>query len=183
MIKQLLPVNLVNPLILGNIKAAYGIYGWLKIVAFTDKAQSIFMYQPWFLKKYDQCYPIQLEIWKPYKNNFIIKLKGINNRDVAMKLKNNKIIIESSQLPILNKGEYYWKDLLGCKVSTIQDYNLGKVVDLLATGSNDVMVVEAAKNDIYGVNHRLIPFIEKQVIININFFNRCIKVIWDPSYL
>ncbi|WWP00765.1 MAG: ribosome maturation factor RimM [Candidatus Dasytiphilus stammeri] len=177
-------VNLVNPLILGNINATYGIYGWLKIVAFTDKAPSIFRYQPWFLKPYDQCYQIKLETWKPYKNNFIIKLKGINNRDVAMKLKNNKIIIDASQLPTLSEGEYYWKDLLGCNVSTtIQDYNLGKVVDLLATGSNDVLVVEAPKNDIYGVKNRLIPFIEKQVIINLNFLTRCIKVIWDPSYL
>lgn len=44
----------------------------------------------------------------------IIKLKGVDDRDAANLLTNCEIVVDSSQLPQLEEGDYYWKDLMGC---------------------------------------------------------------------
>ncbi len=44
----------------------------------------------------------------------IIKLKGVDDRDAANLLTNCEIV-DSSQLPQLEEGDYYWKDLMGCR--------------------------------------------------------------------
>ncbi len=45
----------------------------------------------------------------------IIKLKGVDDRDAANLLTNCEIVVDSSQLPQLEEGDYYWKDLMGCR--------------------------------------------------------------------
>ncbi|MGH8398564.1 MAG: ribosome maturation factor RimM, partial [Gammaproteobacteria bacterium] len=52
---------------------------------------------------------------------------------------------------------------------------LGRVQSLIATGSNDVLVVQ-------GERERLIPFIRGQVIKNVDLATRVIRVDWDPDF-
>lgn len=100
-----------------------------------------------------------------------------------MLLINCEIFIDASQLPDLNSGEYYWKDLLGCQVVTVSGYQLGQVINMIETGSNDVLVVKAnLKKDAFCIQERLIPFLEGQVIKHVDIAVRIIKVDWDPSF-
>jgi 16S rRNA processing protein RimM len=62
------------------------------------------------------------------------------------------------------------------------DNDLGKVTELMETGSNDVLVVEANVKDAFGAKERLIPFLEEQVIKNIDLTARTIEVDWDPGF-
>ncbi len=34
----------------------------------------------------------------------------------------------------LEEGDYYWKDLMGCRVVTAEGYDLGKVIDMMKPG-------------------------------------------------
>ncbi|MEA7187913.1 hypothetical protein ONJ45_25500, partial [Salmonella enterica subsp. enterica serovar Virginia] len=43
--------------------------------------------------------------------DLIIKLKGVDDRDAANLLTNCEIVVDSSQLPALEEGDYYWKAL------------------------------------------------------------------------
>jgi 16S rRNA processing protein RimM len=67
-------------------------------------------------------------------------------------------------------------------VVTTKGYDLGKVTELMETGSNDVLVVEANVKDAFGAKERLIPFLEEQVIKNIDLTARTIEVDWDPGF-
>ncbi|MEJ2820790.1 ribosome maturation factor RimM, partial [Streptococcus pneumoniae] len=91
--------------------------------------------------------------------DMIIKLKGVDDRDAANLLTNCEIVVDSSQLPQLEEGDYYWKDLMGCQVVTTEGYDLGKVVDMMETGSNDVLVIKANLKDAFGIKERLVPFL------------------------
>ncbi|WP_082797674.1 ribosome maturation factor RimM [Candidatus Mikella endobia] len=186
MLNKLLRNNiavLVKPIIIGKIKSAYGIRGQLKMVSFTQKPQNIFDYQPWFIKiannKWQQ---IQLESWKSYNKNLIIRIINIQNRETAILLTNLEIFIETEQLPNLEKGQYYWKDLLGCQVINVNGYNMGKVVNLIETGSNEVLVVKSNSQDDFCIREILIPFLNIQVIKNVDLMAKCIEVIWDPIF-
>ncbi|ABF13906.1 16S rRNA processing protein RimM [Baumannia cicadellinicola str. Hc (Homalodisca coagulata)] len=173
----------VNPVVLGTISSAYGISGWLNIISFTQNAASIFEYQPWFIKKLNTWLDVILDEWKyNYHNKLIIKINSIENREAAQLFANCNIIVDASQLPTLSDGDYYWKDLIGCQVETINSYQLGKVIDLIETGSNDVMVVQANQQHSTKINELLIPFIYGQVIKNVDLATHIIKVDWDPEF-
>ena len=60
--------------------------------------------------------------------------------------------VSPEQLPSLPEGEYYWRDLIGCRVVTTKGYELGEVSELMETGSNDVLVVQAKANDAFRNN-------------------------------
>lgn len=40
-----------NRIIVGKLGSTYGIRGWLKVFSYTDNAESIFDYSPWFLNQ------------------------------------------------------------------------------------------------------------------------------------
>ena len=59
---------------------------------------------------------------------------------------------------------------------------MGEVTELMETGSNDVLVVKARTNDAYGMKERLIPFLDGQVIKQIDLTAKTIAVDWDPDF-
>lgn len=171
-----------NPIVLGKLGAAYGIRGWLKVFSSTEHAESIFDYQPWFIQRSGQWQHIELEDWKHHNKDIILKLKGVDDRDAATLLTNFEIVVDSAQLPELDNNEYYWKDLMGCQVVTLQGYNLGTITDMMETGSNDVIVIKANLKDAFGIKERLVPFLDGQVIKKVNLKSKLIEVDWDPGF-
>ncbi|MDT7047696.1 ribosome maturation factor RimM [Providencia stuartii] len=171
-----------NPIVLGKLGAAYGIRGWLKVFSSTEHAESIFDYQPWFIQRSGQWQHIELEDWKHHNKDIILKLKGVDDRDAATLLTNFEIVVDSAQLPELDNNEYYWKDLMGCQVVTLQGYNLGTITDMMETGSNDVIMIKANLKDAFGIKERLVPFLDGQVIKKVDLKSKLIEVDWDPGF-
>lgn len=174
--------KLLNPVVLGKLGSTYGIRGWLRVFSSTEQSESIFDYQPWYIQRAREWRVIELEGWKRHNQDLIIKLKGVDDREVANSLTNCEIAVEAEQLPPLEEGDYYWKDLMGCQVVTTSGYELGKVTDMMETGSNDVLVVRANLKDAFGAKERLIPFLDGQVIKKIDLTAQLIEVDWDPGF-
>jgi 16S rRNA processing protein RimM len=168
-----------SQLVVGKIGAVYGIKGWLKIHSFTDEPEAIFDYSPWSLTTGET---VNVTDWRRHNNGLIAKLAGLEDRNMAQRLVGQEIVVASSALPELPDGEYYWKDLIGMRVVTLQGYDLGVVADILETGSNDVLIVNANAKDGFGKKERLIPFIEEQVITKVDLSTKQIDVDWDPGF-
>lgn len=182
MSKQHRITALVEPVVIGKIGSTYGIHGWLRVFSFTEEVESIFYYQPWFIKIVGEWQPIWLERWKYHNQNILIKVKDIEDREASTLLTNYEIVINASQLPNLDSGEYYWKDLLGCQVITVGGYQLGEVINLIETGSNDVLVVKSNQKDAFSIKERLIQFLYGQVIKHVDLISHVIEVDWDPDF-
>lgn len=157
---------------IGKIGSTYGIQGWLKIHAFTEFSASILTYQPWVIKKNHGWEILQVEDSQQQGKTVLIKLKDINSPEAARLLTGKDIAIKRSQLPALKKDEYYWSDLIGLTVINKNGENLGKVTSLMATGSNDVLVVK-------GETEQAIPFFLGEVILNIDLLKQEIHVDWE----
>ncbi|WWO96050.1 MAG: ribosome maturation factor RimM [Candidatus Dasytiphilus stammeri] len=172
--------NINNLVILGKISSPYGIRGWLKINSYTDKKENIISYQPWMIHLNNEYHEIKLEDWKTCPSSLIIKIKGYNTVDESRKFINTNIIGDASVFPLLEKGEYYWRELIGCHVITKEGYNVGTVLELFSTGSNDVLVVHSSliKNN----KQLLIPFINQEVIKTIDIFSRYIEITWEKKF-
>lgn len=169
-------------ILLGKVGAVYGIKGWVKIHSFTEDPQTIFDYSPWSLKLGGKENTIELVDWRKHNNGLIAKFNGIDDRDQAQSFVSSEIFVDSSQLPELPEGEFYWRDLIGMTVVTDKGYDLGKVSDIMETGANDVLVVNANRNDGFGKKERLIPYVEDQVILSVDSETKQICVDWDPGF-
>ena len=161
--------------------STYGIRGWLRIYSSTEQAESIFNYQPWFLNIKGQWQAVELESWRYHSHDLIVKLKNIDDRDVAQTLTNVEIGVSADNFPELEEG-YYWHDLIGCQVLNLQGYQLGVVSDMMETGSNDVFVVKANLNDAFSKQERLIPYLEQTVVKRVDLATKTIEVDWDAGF-
>lgn len=101
----------------------------------------------------------------------------MSNRSAASTFTNLNIIINKNKLPILKKNEYYWNEIIGYKVFNMHHYYLGKVLNLMRTEKNDILIV---KNDLKNYKKNiLIPFIDKKIIKYVNIVSKCITVNWN----
>ncbi|WP_141670397.1 ribosome maturation factor RimM [Gilliamella sp. Choc3-5] len=175
-------MNTENLIVVGKLGSSYGIRGWLRIFSFTEFPDSIFDYTPWYIQRAGQWQEVIVESFKPHNHDMIVKLKGIDDRDQAIALTNIEVFVDAEKLPALSNGDFYWKDLIGCRVKTVNNYDLGQVTDLMETGSNDVLVVKANLKDAFGATERLIPFVDNQFIKQVDLTAKMIVVDWDPAF-
>lgn len=169
-------------IVVGKMGSTYGVRGWLRLFSSTEIASNIFDYQPWFIQHAGRWQSIELEGWKHHNHDLIIKIKSVDDQGAASQLTNCEIVVDSTQLPVLSTNDYYWKDLIGCQVITTSGYQLGKIVDMMETGSNDVMVVKADLKDAFGIKERLIPYLDKQVVKRVNVDDKRVEVDWEPNF-
>lgn len=167
---------------LGKVGAVYGIKGWLKIHSFTDETDAILDYFPWSLKLGNKIQTVKITDWRKHNKGLIVKVDGIDDRDIAQALVGSEIFIKETALPELPQGDFYWRDLIGMSVRTTQGYDLGVVSEMMETGANDVLVVKANLNDGFGQKERLIPYLLEQVVESVSAENKQICVDWDPGF-
>lgn len=171
--------------VLGQIGAAYGIKGWVKINSHTQPQEGIFDYDGWYIKSGREWRPVKVAASRQHGKGLIAQLDGCDDRNAAELLRNAEIAVESSQLPELAEGEYYWSQLEGLSVITGNeagnDILLGKVSHLMATGSNDVLVVRSCKDSI-DKRERLLPLVMEHVVKQIDLEAGQIRVDWDPDF-
>ncbi|MFZ2312861.1 MAG: ribosome maturation factor RimM [Methylobacter sp.] len=159
----------------GKISGVFGVKGWVKVFSFTDPRENILTYSPWLLKKGDETKTVEVIDGQLQGKTIVAQLVGVNDRDQAAGLMGWDVFITQDQLPAAAKDEYYWSDLVGLKVETIDGVQFGVVDSLLETGANDVIVVQ-------GERERAIPFLQGQTIIDIDLNEGRIIVDWDPEF-
>jgi len=162
-------------IVVGKIAGVFGVQGWCKIFSHTSPRKNILQYSPWYLKRNGEWQLTKLKQGRPQGKSIVAQLEGINDRDVAAALNGTEIAIMQSQLPDLAQDEYYWSDLIGSEVETVTGVSLGKVTEMMETGANDVLIVK-------GDQERLIPFLQPDVVTEVDVKAGLIKVDWDPEF-
>lgn len=162
-------------LILGKINGVYGVHGWVKVFSDTKPRVNIFEYQPWLVKLNGQWKTMKVIKSRPQGKGLVAQLESIDECEQAQRLVGAEIAVLKSQLPKPEKDEYYWSDLIGLEVLTLDGQSLGRLDSLFETGANDVMVVK-------GDRERLVPFIQGQYIKEIDLTTGVMRVDWDPEF-
>ncbi|MGR9014473.1 MAG: ribosome maturation factor RimM [Gammaproteobacteria bacterium] len=159
----------------GKISGVFGIKGWVKVFSFTDPRENILTYSPWLLKKGDETKTLNVVDGQLQGKTIVAQLADVDDRNQAESLMGWDIFITQDQLPKTVKDEYYWSDLIGLNVETVDGIQLGQVDSLLETGANDVIIVQ-------GERERVIPFLQGQTIIKVDLVAGNIIVDWDPEF-
>lgn len=186
---------------MGRVVAPYGVFGWLKVVPDTEVFDGLFDYETWWLGRDGHWQAYEVETAKVHNDVLLVKLNGINDRDLAFACKSMQIAVPRSLLPEPDENEYYWSDLIGVQVKNQQGIDFGVIVEVFETGANDVIVThvplsDAGKSAVEGsaklvqqakkspkapVHERLIPFID-DVVIEVDTVAKTMLVDWDQDF-
>ena len=158
--------------ILGRVTGLYGVKGWIKVHSYTEPREAILDYKDWLLLRDSGSQAVKLAEGKRHGKTVIARIDGVDDRDAAAGYVGNDISVARQRLPNTGRGEYYWADLEGLKVVHGDGRILGKVAYLLATGANDVLVVQ-------GDQEILIPFVQDEVIKDVDLAAGVISVDWE----
>lgn len=162
----------------GRFGAVHGVKGFIRVHSFTHPKDNILNYRPWLVKceRGDEYEPMVFRQVEHHAKGLVVKFDCCTSREQAQALINREIAIDQKQLPLLDEGEYYWKDLIGLKVVNLKEIELGTVKRLIDTGSNDVLISESDGKQY------CIPYILDEYVININLETQQIIVDWDENF-
>ena len=160
---------------IAKVGAPHGVRGALKLHILLENHSLPMDTSEWFLR-------FPGKTWQPCGDttcwqqgaHYLIQFAACQDRDRAKRFTHAEIGIKREFLSEPEQDEFYWADLEGLQVINQQDITLGNVAYLLATGANDVLVVQ-------GDRERLIPFID-DVVLSVDQDQGKIMVDWDEAF-
>ncbi len=161
---------------LGYILSPHGIKGHVILKTYSGEGYSLLRGIFLSLKTSSKdCIVLKILSCIPYKNNFLLKFEGVDDRNSSEKLIGAEVFIKRSDLPATEDNEYYWVDLIGCNVLTVEGTFIGRVENLIATGASDVLVVKNKNKEfLFPFSENVVKNVDitsKKIIIDVSIFN------------
>lgn len=150
----------------GQIVNTHGIKGEVKVISLTDDVNNFKTYGKVLVgDQYKNILGVKFQ-----KDRVILKLEGIDSIDEAETYKQKYLLVPREELPELEEGTFYLKDIIDCNVYDTNDKDLGKVAEVIQTKNNDVYWIKKPKE-------LLIPVLE-DIVLDINIDEK--KIIIRP---
>lgn len=159
----------------GRVGAPHGLRGWSQLWSFTDPPEGLLRYRRLQARRRGQTQVLEIAEGRLQGERVIVRFAGTDDRDAAAKLTGFELSVPRTALEPAPSGSWYWHDLIGLAVVTVDGTPLGRVDHLIETGVNDVLVVQ-------GERERLIPFAQPQVVKQVDLDAGRIEVDWDAEY-
>jgi 16S rRNA processing protein RimM len=137
----------------GRIVGLWGLRGDLKVESLTDFPQRFAAGGSVWLA--GVVHVIERCRWQ--RGRAILKLVGVDSVTAAEALRHCLLEVPEDDLRPLGEGEYYHFQILGLEVRTTAGEVLGRVEQIISTGSNDVFVVRGPRGEV------LIPAVDDVV--------------------
>jgi 16S rRNA processing protein RimM len=141
----------------GSIVGAHGIRGEIKVKSYTDHLQRFDAGSRLLLSEAGEVREVEIVSSRPHRNLYLLTLEGVADRTAAESLRGSTLHVAAEDLIPLPAGEYYDFQLLDLAVVTDEGEDLGRVAEVMATGSNLVLIVRDGAREV------LLPFIDDVV--------------------
>ena len=146
----------------GVITSTHGIRGEVKVFPTTDDPNRFRKLKQVILDTGKEQLEMEIASVKFFKNQVIVKFKGIDDINDVEKYRKAGIYVTRENAVPLGENEYFIADLIGLRVISDEEEELGVIDDVLQTGANDVYIVKKEQTP-----DLLIPAI-KDCIMNVN---------------
>ncbi|NDE89861.1 MAG: 16S rRNA processing protein RimM [Alphaproteobacteria bacterium] len=167
-----------NLILVGQILAAHGIKGEVKIKSFTQDPLGLRDYKTVQDEKGTVHYT--LKILDTHKNALIAKVKGIADRTAAEVLAKPKpkLYVTRDQLPEIEEGRYYIEDLKGFSAISEKGKPLATLKDIQNFGAGDILVLELLETG----KEFMLPF-KEPFAGKVDIKKRTIVIMIPPGWL
>ena len=154
----------------GKITSTHGLRGEVKVYPYLEDPDRFLDFTKVIIRTGRAEFEEEIENVKFFKNMLIVKFKGIDDINDVTKYRNAEIRVLREEAADLQEGQYFEVDLIGLEVVDDNGRKVGKLVQIIHTGANDVYTVR--KEDGKDI---LIPAI-KQCILEVNLDEGFMKV-------
>ncbi len=154
----------------GVITQTHGIRGEVKVFPTTDDAARFQDLKHVLLDTGKGTLSLEIENVKFFKQFVILKFKGYDNINDVERYKRCPLLVERRDAVPLEEDEYFITDMIGIKVVTDQGEDFGVLKDVMATGANDVYIIDHPS-----AGEVLVPAI-KECILEVDIPGRRMKV-------
>lgn len=147
-------------LLIGSVTKAQGLNGEVAIAPLSGQPESFEAYATLVLVDRSGTLSPELRVEKlrTHKGRAIVKFDRVADRTFAEKIVGMGVLLAQKDLPPSEDDEYYWHEITGLVVTTVEGRYVGKVVSLFSNGAQDIMVV-SDENQEY-----LIPLTDEIVV-------------------
>ncbi len=154
----------------GVITSTHGVRGEVKVFPTTDDPARFKKSQKMILDTGKEKLPLTIQNVKFFKQFVILKFEGFNDINAVEKYKKCPLLVSRKDAVPLLEDEYFIADMIGLTAVTEDGEYFGTLKDVIATGANDVYVIDTEK---YG--EVLIPAI-KECILEVDIAGGRIKI-------
>ena len=144
-------------MLLGEIGAAQGLKGEVRLRSYTQDPAAIASYGP--LEDESGMRAIEIESVRVTPKALVARIKGVRTREAAEALTGTKLYLPRALLPAREEGEWYHSELIGLAVVDGEGEPIGTVVAVHNFGASDILEVQPAS----GGATVLVPFTEETV--------------------
>ncbi len=145
---------------LGQIGAAHGVRGEVRLRSFTADPAAIANYGP---LETEDGRVLEIKSLRPVKDHFVATLAGVGDRNAAEKLANTKLCVPRERLPEPEADEFYHADLIGLAVVDRAEQRLGTVIAVHNFGAGDLLEVKpegGGKTEFVAFNEINVPVVD-----------------------
>jgi 16S rRNA processing protein RimM len=164
------------PLPIGKVVKAHGLKGHLKVLPYGHTLSTLAADE-----KITACLPdgnrVSLTTAEvhPHQKVFLLLSHEISTVEEARRLVGAELCVPESRLSPTEPDEFYWYQLIGLEVISIDGQKLGTLEEIIETGSNDVYVVRQGDEEI------LVPAIQ-EVVREVDLQRRLMTVDLPETY-
>ncbi len=155
---------------IGKVVSTQGNKGEVNILPLTDSTDRFKNIVTVFLRNNNGQTTLNIEKIRIKEDTVILKLKDIESIEEAKMIVGSFLEVERKNAVKLPKDTYFIFEIIGLEVYTENNIFLGKVENVISTGSNDVYIVKGKnKKELF------IPAI-REIVKNVNLEKRRITI-------
>jgi len=145
-------------ILLGEVVRPHGIHGLLRIVSYAgaptafEEAGRVYL-----VSEGGEAREFTVVLVRPHKRLLLMKLAGIQSCEEAEAWRKARIYVSKEALT-READEFFWHEVLGLEVYLTTGAYLGRVAQIIPTGSNDIYVVRKEGREV------LVPAIAEAVV-------------------
>lgn len=157
-------------IIIGKVVSTQGNKGEVNVLPLTDSIDRFKNLDNVFLRSKKSQTILNVEKIRKRNDTVILKLKDIENIEEAKMIVGSFLEVERKNAVKLPKETYFIFEIIGLEVYDENNIFLGKVENVISTGSNDVYVVKSKDKE-----ELFIPAI-REVVKNVNLEKKRITI-------
>jgi 16S rRNA processing protein RimM len=144
-----------------QIGAAQGLKGEVRLWSFTQDPSAVAQYGA--LETEDGSRRIEILKLRAAKDHFVVRLRGVDDRNAAEALRNTKLYIERDRLPATEDDDtFYHTDLIGLAAVTRDGESVGEVIAVQNFGAGDIIEIRRTDRStvMFPFNDAVVPQID-----------------------
>ena len=127
----------------GKIVNTHGIRGDVRVMPTTDfVAERFAKGQDLYLQQAGEPLKLTVESARQHKGFILVKFVGYDNINDVQAFRDHELMVSVKDQQPLEDGQYYYHQIIGLSVKTVDGEELGTIKEILSPGANDVWVVQ-----------------------------------------